>query len=58
MMLVGARRAWPLLRGVPSPWLRQLLIPTAKRMRHSLVRPVFIIMLAAGGSICLVAVLR
>jgi hypothetical protein len=58
MMLVGARRAWPLLRLVPSSWLRQLLIPTAKRVRHSLVRPVFVVMLAAGGSICLLALLR
>jgi hypothetical protein len=46
------------LRIVPSSWARPLLIPTAKRLRHSLVRPALMVALVAGASVGLLAVLR
>jgi hypothetical protein len=59
LLLVGARRTWPLLRLGPSSWLRPLLVPAAKRTRHSLVRPALIsVPLAAGASAGLLVVLR
>jgi hypothetical protein len=38
--------------------LRPLLIPSAKRIRYSLVRPVLIVALAAGAAVGLLTVLH
>jgi hypothetical protein len=38
LLLAGARRRWPLLRLVPSSWLRPLLAPPARRLRRPLGR--------------------
>jgi hypothetical protein len=38
MLLDRARRRWPLLSLLPAPWLRPLLLPTARRLRISLAR--------------------
>ncbi len=38
MILLRARRRWPLLSFVPEPWMRPLLAPLATRLRRSVMR--------------------
>jgi hypothetical protein len=57
VLLAGARRSWPLLRLIPSSWLRPLLAPTARRLRYSLARGVVAVSTVTAG-IVLLAVLR
>jgi hypothetical protein len=42
VLLAGTRASWPLLRLVPSPWLRPFLMPSARRMRRALARAVVV----------------
>ncbi len=56
-LLAGALRNWPVLTVVPSTWLRPLLLPTARRLRRSLVGRVLSISLALVVAILLLALL-
>jgi hypothetical protein len=47
LMIAGARRTWPALRLVPSPWLRPLVAPTARRVRRSLMVPTLALVVVA-----------
>jgi hypothetical protein len=55
LLLAGARRSWPVLRLLPSSWIRRLLAPTARRMRRSLARGVLWLSLAVGVLVVLFA---
>jgi hypothetical protein len=57
VLLAGARRSWPLLRLIPSSWLRPLLAPTARRLRYSLARGAMALS-TVTAAIVLLAVLR
>jgi hypothetical protein len=57
-LLGRARRTWPLLTLVPSPFLRRLLTPTASRLRRSLQRNMLWVALAVGAAILLVRLPR
>jgi hypothetical protein len=58
VLLAGARRSWPLLRLIPSSWLRPLLAPTARRLRYSLARGAMAFSTTVTAAIVLLAVLR
>lgn len=58
LLLAGARRRWPLLRLVPSSWLRALLAPPARRLRRSLGQAALQLSLALAATGALVALVR
>lgn len=58
ILLAGARRSWPLLRLVPSSWLRPLLAPTARRLRYSLARSAIALSTTVAAAIVLLVMLR
>jgi hypothetical protein len=58
LLLAGARRRWPVLRLVPSSWLRPLLAPPARRLRRPLGQGALWLSLALAGTTVLVALAR
>jgi hypothetical protein len=58
VLLAWVRRSWPLLRLVPSSWLRPLLAPTARRLRYSLACWAMALSTTVTAAIVLLAVLR
>ena len=58
LLLAGARRRWPLLRLVPSSWLRPLLAPPARRLRRPLGQGALWLSLALAATGVLVALVR
>jgi hypothetical protein len=58
LLLVGVRRTWPVLRLVPSPWLRPLLAPTARRLHRPLRQGILSLSLALASTGVLLALVR
>jgi hypothetical protein len=58
LLLMGARRSWPVLRLVPSPWLRPLLAPTARRLHRQLRRGILLLSLALASTGALLALVH
>lgn len=58
LLLAGARRRWPLLRPVPSSWLRPVLEPRARRLRRPLGHGAFWLAVATAAIVVLVALVH
>jgi hypothetical protein len=58
LLLAGARRRWPLLRLIPSSWLRSLLAPPAHRLCRPLGRGALWLSLALAATTLLAALVR
>jgi hypothetical protein len=48
VIVAWLRREWPVLRVVPSAWIRPVVRPTAMRLRRSLARSVLVVVLPAS----------
>ena len=58
VILLRARRRWPLLSFVPEPWMRPLLAPLVTRLRRSLMRVVVAGAVLAGATVLVLDMLR
>jgi hypothetical protein len=58
VLLAGAHASWPVLRLVPSQWLRPLLMPSARRLRRSLARAVLVPAVVLAGAVVAMTLLR
>jgi hypothetical protein len=58
LILLQARRRWPLLSLVPAPWMRPLLAPAATRVRRSLTRAALALAVVTVVMASLLALLR
>ena len=58
LILLRARRKWPLLSLVPAPWMRPLLAPAVTRVRQSLMRAMLALAMVTGAMVSLLALLR
>jgi hypothetical protein len=47
LVIARARRRWPALRVVPTPWLRPMVKPTVFRLTRSLARAGLVSVVAA-----------
>jgi hypothetical protein len=56
LMLARARRRWPLLRLVPRPCIRAVILPAATLARQDVVRAVAVGGLLAGVLVVLIPV--
>ena len=55
LIIVRARRAWPLLKLVPASWLFPIVAPGTRRLRRSLSRGAVALAVSAGALIVLFA---
>ena len=51
VILLRARRRWPLLSFVPEPCVRPLLAPLATRLRRSLMRAAVAVAVVTGATV-------
>jgi len=58
VILLRARRKWPLLSFVPEPWMRPVVAPLATRLRRSLMRVAFAVAVVSGVTLLVLDVLR
>ncbi len=58
VILLRARRRWPLLSFVPEPWMRALLAPLAMRLRRSLMRVAVAVAVTSSATVLVLDVLR
>jgi hypothetical protein len=58
LILLRARRKWPLLSLVPAPWMRPLLAPAATRVRRQVTRAVLAVAVVTGVMVSLLALVR
>jgi hypothetical protein len=58
LILLRARRKWPLLSLVPAPWMRPLLAPAATRVRRSLMRAALALAMVTGVMVSLLGLVR
>ena len=57
LMLARARRRWPLLRLVPRPYIRAVILPAATLARKDVVRGAARLALLAGALLVLIPML-
>ncbi len=55
LMLARARRRWPLLRLVPRPCVRQVILPAARVARQDVLRVVAIAAMLAGAVLVVIS---
>jgi hypothetical protein len=55
LIITGLRRAWPLLKLVPTSWVFPIVAPGARRLRRSLSRGAVALAVSAGAVIVLFA---
>ena len=58
VILLRARRRWPLLSFVPEPWMGSLLAPLATRLRRSLMRAAVAVAVVTGATVLVLDALR
>jgi hypothetical protein len=58
VLLAGTRAGWPMLRLLPSPWLRPFLTPSARRLRRSLARAVVVPAVVRAVAILVMTLVR
>jgi hypothetical protein len=55
LIMIRLRRAWPLLKLVPTPLIVPIVAPGARRLRRSLSRGAVAVVVSAGAVILLIA---